>query len=75
MAAPPQVEVGAQLKQALFDSLTATMSPDQNVRLQGEDQLKVLEVTDGKGFIRQTSRFGEKLVSVSILILAFCFVY
>lgn len=48
MAATPQAEVGVQLKQALFDSLTATMSPEQNVRLQGEDQLKVLEVTDGK---------------------------
>ena len=46
--AAPQADVGPQLKQALFDSLTATLSPQQEVRLQGEDQLKVLEVTDGR---------------------------
>lgn len=47
--ATPQADVGPQLKQALFDSLTATLSPQQDVRLQGEDQLKVLEVTDAFG--------------------------
>lgn len=35
------------LKQALIESLTAILSPDQGTRRVGEEQLKVLEVTEG----------------------------
>ena len=36
------------LKQALVESLTAILSPDQQARQMAEEQLKVLEVTEGK---------------------------
>ena len=36
------------LKQALIDSLTAILSPDQQSRQMAEEQLKVLEVTEGR---------------------------
>ena len=36
------------LKQALLESLTAILSPDQETRRMGEEQLKVLEVTEGR---------------------------
>ena len=35
------------LKQALIDSLTVILSPDQQSRQMAEEQLKVLEVTEG----------------------------
>ena len=35
------------LKQALIESLTAILSPDQQARQMAEEQLKVLEVTEG----------------------------
>ena len=36
------------LKQALVESLSAILSPDQQSRQTAEEQLKVLEVTEGK---------------------------
>lgn len=42
-------ERSLSLKQALIESLTAILSPNQAIRKVGEDQLKVLEVTEGKG--------------------------
>lgn len=36
------------LKQALVESLTAILSSDQQARQMAEEQLKVLEVTEGK---------------------------
>ena len=36
------------LKQALIDSLTVILSPDQQSRQMAEEQLKVLEVTEGR---------------------------
>ena len=35
------------LKEALFESLTAVLSPAQDVRAAGEEQVKALEVTEG----------------------------
>ena len=35
------------LKEALFESLTAILSPLQDVRTSGEEQIKALEVTEG----------------------------
>ena len=40
-------ERNQSLKETLLESLTAILSADQNVRRLGEDQLKVLEVTEG----------------------------
>ncbi|XP_052781923.1 importin-9-like [Mya arenaria] len=37
------------LKEALVESLTAILSPDHNVRVNGEDQVKALEVTEEFG--------------------------
>ena len=48
MAAPE--DRNRSLKQALVESLTAILSPDQQVRQMAEEQLKVLEVTEGKNF-------------------------
>lgn len=36
------------LKEALIDTLTAILSPVQEVRAAAEEQIKVLEVTEGK---------------------------
>lgn len=41
-------ERNRSLKQALIESLTAILSPDQQARQLAEEQLKVLEVTEGK---------------------------
>jgi len=41
-------ERSQSLKETLIESLTAILSPDQNIRRMGEDQLKVLEVTEGE---------------------------
>ena len=35
------------LKEALIESLSAILSPDQKTRSNGEDQVKALEVTEG----------------------------
>lgn len=35
------------LKEALIDSLTAILSPLHDVRVNGEEQIKALEVTEG----------------------------
>lgn len=35
------------LKEALFDSLNKILSPDQDLRIAGEEQVKALEVTEG----------------------------
>jgi len=35
------------LKEALYESLTAVLSPAQEARLAGEEQVKALEVTEG----------------------------
>lgn len=40
-------ERSQSLKETLLESLRAILSPDQSVRQIGEDQLKVLEVTEG----------------------------
>lgn len=41
-------ERNRSLKQALIESLTAILSPDQQARHMAEEQLKVLEVTEGE---------------------------
>ena len=35
-------------KEALFESLSAVLSPDHATRVKGEEQVKALEVTEGK---------------------------
>ena len=35
------------LKEALFESLSAVLSPTQEIRTAGEEQVKALEVTEG----------------------------
>lgn len=35
------------LKDAVIESLTAILSPDHATRINGEDQVKALEVTEG----------------------------
>ena len=40
-------ERSRSLKEALFESLTAILSPVQDVRASGEEQVKALEVTEG----------------------------
>ncbi|XP_071784308.1 importin-9-like [Asterias amurensis] len=42
-------DVSRSLRDALYDSLTAILSPQQDVRNLGEEQLKVLEVTEEFG--------------------------
>lgn len=42
------VERNRSLKEALFESLTAILSPIQDVRTSGEEQIKALEVTEGE---------------------------
>lgn len=46
--ATSEVEVSQNLKKALFESLSGILSPQQDVRIHGENQLKLLEVTEGK---------------------------
>ena len=41
-------ERSRSLKEALFESLTAVLSPAQEARLAGEEQVKALEVTEGR---------------------------
>ncbi len=41
-------EVSQSLKKALIESLTAILSPQQEIRIHGEEQIKLLEVTEGK---------------------------
>lgn len=41
-------EVSHSLKKALIESLTAILSPQQEIRIHGEEQIKLLEVTEGK---------------------------
>ncbi|XP_067129013.1 importin-9 [Centruroides vittatus] len=47
--ATPNIEVSGTLKEALFETLNAILSPIHDVRANAEDQLKVLEVTDEFG--------------------------
>lgn len=46
MAGP--VDVNRSLKEALYESLSAILSPEQSIRAGGEEQIKALEVTEGK---------------------------
>lgn len=39
------------LKDALIETLTAILSPAQEVRAAAEEQIKVLEVTEGERFL------------------------
>lgn len=39
------------LKEALIETLTAILSPAQEVRAAAEEQIKVLEVTEGEWFL------------------------
>ena len=41
------MERNRSLKEALFESLTAILSPMHDVRAAGEEQIKALEVTEG----------------------------
>ena len=41
-------ERNRSLKQAVIESLTAILSPNQQARQLAEEQLKVLEVTEGE---------------------------
>lgn len=45
---PPSGQVQQGLKEALVDTLTAILSPVQEVRAAAEEQIKVLEVTEGE---------------------------
>ena len=40
-------ERNQSLKEALYENLTAILSPDQHVRLAAENEIKVLELTEG----------------------------
>ena len=44
------IERNRSLKEALFESLTAVLSPEQGVRAAGEEQVKALEVTEGMDY-------------------------
>ena len=39
------------LKEIIYESLTAILSPDLLVRSSGEDQIKALEVTEGRSVL------------------------
>ena len=39
---------GLALRETLIESLTHILSPEQHVRSQAENRLKLLEVTEGK---------------------------
>ena len=41
------VDRNRSLKETIYESLTAILSPDLLVRSGGEDQIKALEVTEG----------------------------
>ena len=41
------MERNRSLKEALFESLSAILSPMHDVRAAGEEQIKALEVTEG----------------------------
>lgn len=45
---PPSGQVQQGLKEALVETLTAILSPVQEVRAAAEEQIKVLEVTEGE---------------------------
>lgn len=45
---PPTGPVQQGLKEALMETLTAILSPVQEVRAAAEEQIKVLEVTEGE---------------------------
>ncbi|XP_064607438.1 importin-9-like [Liolophura sinensis] len=47
MAGP--VDVNRSLKEALYESLSAILSPEQSIRAGGEEQIKALEVTEEFG--------------------------
>ena len=40
-------DTSASLRDALFESLAAVLSPQQEIRLAGEEQVKTLEVIEG----------------------------
>ena len=54
------------LKQALVESLSAFLSPDQQSRQTAEEQLKVLEVTEGKN-VCFCSYFGPIAAQFSLI--------
>ena len=41
-------EASGNLKDALIETLNHILSPQANIRRQGEEHIKVLEVTEGK---------------------------
>ena len=45
--AAADMERNRSLKEALFESLSAILSPMHDVRAAGEEQIKALEVTEG----------------------------
>ena len=49
-------------KEALFESLSAVLSPEHATRVKGEEQVKALEVTEGKHVL---------FLSVSLIIAQF----
>lgn len=48
ITAAPAGPVQQGLKEALFEALGSILSPVQEVRAAGEEQIKVLEVTEGE---------------------------
>ena len=48
MAGVTPLDHNQSLKDALIESLTAILSPDHATRINGEEQVKALEVTEGK---------------------------
>ena len=54
MAAADEGNRSLNLKQVLIESLGAILLPDQQIRKTAEEQLKVLEVTEGTRLSLQT---------------------
>lgn len=57
--------VDSDLRQTIIDCLCSSLSQDQNIRIKAEDQLKVLETTEGFGGIL-TDIINEHVVPMEI---------
>lgn len=57
MADSVNVDVSRTRKEALFETLSGILSPSQDVRACAEEQIKALEVTDGKFYIKSIFKF------------------
>lgn len=48
MASSTNVDVSSSLKEVLYETLHGILSPNHDVRVAAEEQIKALEVTEGK---------------------------